>query len=569
MRLLVALALIGLFVLPFGRHDSWAAGPVVSEDFMASTANPLATKAARDMIVAGGSAVDAAIAAQMVLGLVEPQSSGIGGGAFLLFYDADERTVTSFDGRETAPLAATPALFLEPDGEPMSWTTASEGGLPVGTPGVVKMLEMVHARHGKLPWADLFEPAIGLAENGFTMSPRLHEVLDWVEEPERFPTFFNFYFDHNGERKPVGTRLVNPDYAATLRQIAEGGADAFYEGPIAESIVAMVEGASVNPGLLALDDFAAYQAKERPPVCAPYRVWKICGMGPPSSGGITVLQILLLLENHEIQSVEPASLEAVHMVSEASRLAYADRNLYIGDNDFVAVPIAGLLDKDYLAERATLIDPGSSMGEAEAGTPPDSDHSFLAPDPDASVGYSTSHVSIVDRDGNAVSMTTSIEQAFGSRLMVDGFMLNNELTDFSFVPEIDGQLVANRVEPGKRPRSSMAPMIVLDQEGRLVMAVGTVGGSRIIAYVAKTVIANLDWGLDIQAAIELPHHVNRNGTTELEDGTSLADLQDDLEDMGHDVSLRVHTTGLHGFHIVDGVIYGGADPRREGTALGQ
>ena len=569
MRFLVALSLVGLLVLPFVRQDSWAASPVVSDDFMASTANPLATKAARDMIVAGGSAVDAAIAAQMVLGLVEPQSSGIGGGAFLLFYNADDRTVTSFDGRETAPLAATPNLFLKPDGEPMSWTTASQGGLPVGTPGVVRMLEMVHARHGKLPWADLFEPAIRLAENGFTISPRLYEVLDWVEEPERFPTFFHFYFDHNGDRKAIGTRLVNPDYAQTLRQIAQGGANAFYDGPIAESIVAMVEGTTVNPGLLALDDFAAYQAKERPPVCAPYRIWRICGMGPPSSGGITVLQILLLLENHDIQSVEPSSLEAVHLVSEASRLAYADRNLYIGDDDFVAVPITGLLDKAYLADRATLIDPTSSMGEAVAGSPPESDHSHWAPDPDATIGYSTSHVSIVDRDGNAVSMTTSIEQAFGSRLMVDGFMLNNELTDFSFVPEIDGQPVANRVEPGKRPRSSMAPMIVLDREGNLVMAVGTVGGSRIIAYVAKTLIANLDWGLDIQAAIELPHHVNRNGTTELEDGTSLTDLQDGLEDMGHDVSLRSHTTGLQGFHIVDGVIYGGADPRREGTALGQ
>ncbi len=302
MRLMVALSLIGLLILPFARQDSLAAGPVASEEFMASTANPLATKAARDIIVAGGSAVDAAIAAQMVLGLVEPQSSGIGGGAFLLFYDADDRTVTSFDGRETAPFAATPSLFLKPDGEPMSWLTASEGGLPVGTPGVVKMLEMVHARHGNLPWADLFEPAIGLAENGFTMSPRLYELLAWVDAPERFPTFFNHYFDHNGERKPVGTNLVNPDYAQTLRQIAEDGAEAFYNGPIAESIIAAVEGASVNPGLLALDDLRAYQAKERPPVCASYRIWQICGMGPPSSGGLTVLQILLLLENQDAQT---------------------------------------------------------------------------------------------------------------------------------------------------------------------------------------------------------------------------------------------------------------------------
>jgi len=568
MRVGIAIVVVwcAFTIAPFER--SWAAGPVVSEDFMVTTANPLATKAARDVILAGGNAVDAAIAAQMVLGLVEPQSSGIGGGAFMLYYDAATRTVTSYDGRETAPMAATPNLFLLPDGEPMSWSTAAEGGLPVGTPGVLRMLEMAHAAHGRLPWADLFQPAIQHARHGFILSPRLFDVLGWIEEPKRFETLYNFYFDQNGERKPVGTRLVNRAYAETLEAIAAGGAAAFYAGAIAEAVVGAVERSKVNPGLLAPSDLEAYQAKERPAVCADYRVWLVCGMGPPSSGGSTVLAILLLLEGRDMAAVAPGSLEAVHLISEASRLAYADRDAYLADGDFVAVPIDGLLDEGYLKQRATLIDPLHDMGKAEAGTPPGWNSGGLEADPDLQQGFSTSHISIVDRDGNAVSMTTSIEQAFGSRLMVDGFMLNNELTDFSFVPEVDSVPVANRVEPGKRPRSSMAPMLVLDQNGNLVMAIGTVGGSRIIAYVAKTLIAALDWGLDIQAAIELPHHVNRNGPTELEEATPLVALKPELEAMGHEVTIAPETTGLEGFWIQDGLIYGGSDPRREGTAIG-
>jgi len=569
MRVFAVLVLVCCAAAALPASPVRAGEPVVSRDFMVSTANPLASKAARDIILAGGNAVDAAIAAQMVLGLVEPQSSGIGGGAFMLYYDAAARSVTSYDGRETAPMAATPDLFLQLDGEPMSWSTAAEGGLPVGTPGVLRMLEMVHAAHGRLPWADLFEPAIRLARHGFVLSPRLYLVLDWVEEPEKFETFYRFYFDHNRARKPVGTRLFNPDYAETLARIAEGGAEAFYAGPIAEAIVQAVDHAKVNPGLLTLADLATYRAKERPPVCADYRIWRICGMGPPSSGGSTVLAILLLLEGRDMAAVEPGSLEAVHMISEASRLAYADRDRYLADGDFVAVPLDGLLDKAYLAGRAALIDPLHDMGEAEPGIPPGWNSGALEPDPDVQQGFSTSHMSIVDRDGNAVSMTTSIEQVFGSRLMVEGFMLNNELTDFSFIPEVDGVPVANRVEPGKRPRSSMAPMLVLDRDGRLVMAIGTVGGSRIIAYVAKTLIATLDWGLDIQAAIELPHHVNRNGVTELEEDTPLVALQPELEAMGHEVTIMPETTGQQGFRIEGGLIYGGADPRREGTALGQ
>ncbi|MBC6441325.1 MAG: gamma-glutamyltransferase [Rhodospirillales bacterium] len=545
-----------------------AGEPVVSEDFMVSTANPHATMAARNVILAGGSAVDAAIAAQLVLTLTEPQSSGIGGGAFMLYYDAATGTVTSYDGRETAPAAATGDLFRHGDGTLMGWTEAAEGGLPVGVPGVVRMMELAHGKHGNLPWDQLFAEPTALAEGGFEISPRLHEVLSRVEGPERFPVFYDLYFTESGERKAVGTVLTNPALGLSFRMIAQSGADAFYEGPLAQAIVDAVTTTEVNTAAMTVDDIAAYEAIERPAICVEYRVWTVCGMGPPSSGGVTVAQILLLLEGFDMAAVKPGSVEAVHLISEAQRLAYADRNLYLADSDFVAIPVEALLDEDYLAERASLIDPEASMGTAEAGAIDGWDHAALALD-DGHHGYSTSHISIVDREGNAVSMTTSIERGFGSRLVAGGFMLNNELTDFSFEAERDGVPIANRVEPNKRPRSSMAPSLVFDTEGNLVMAVGTVGGSRIICYVTKTLIAVLDWQLDIQAALELPHHVNRNTATELEDGTGLTAHVDALEELGHKVTTRSMTTGLAGFYIEDGIIYGGTDPRREGTALGE
>jgi len=560
------LVLLATALLAAGPSE--AREPVVSTEFMVATANPLATEAARDIIVAGGSAVDAAIAAQLVLTLTEPQSSGIGGGAFMLHFDSATGSVVSYDGRETAPASASPDLFRHDDGSLMGWYEAAEGGRATGVPGVIRMLELAHRQHGVLPWADLFAPAIDLAENGFLISPRLYEVLGWVEGAERFPAFYSLYFDEEGRRKPIGTRLTNPDLAASLRLVAEGGADAFYTGPLAQAVIDAVGETTVNPAVMTADDLAGYEAVERPAVCVDYRNWSVCGMGPPSSGGVTVAQILLLLERFDMASVEPGSAEAIHLISEAQRLAYADRNLYLADSDFVAVPVAELVDEDYLAARSLLIDPALSMGTAEPGTLEGWDDAALTPD-DGHHGFSTSHISIVDANGNAVSMTTSIERGFGSRLMAGGFMLNNELTDFSFEAEVDGVPVANRVEPGKRPRSSMAPTLVLNAEGNLVMAIGTVGGSRIICYVAKTLIAALDWGLDIQAAIELPHHVNRNTGTELEADAGLDVVVAELEAMGHDVSLRSMTTGLSGFYIEDGIITGGADPRREGTALGR
>jgi gamma-glutamyltranspeptidase/glutathione hydrolase len=544
-----------------------AGEPVRATRYMIATANPHASQAGLAILRRGGSAMDAAIAAQMVLGLVEPQSSGIGGGAFLLAYDADADAVHAYDGRETAPMAVTADLFLKADGEPMKFYDAVIGGRAVGVPGLVAMLELAHQRHGKLPWASLFEPAIALAEAGFEVSPRLHYLISEATGIDRYDTARAYFFTAEGKPKPVGTRLINQAYAATLKAIAAGGAKAFYKGDIATDMVAAITGAVGNPGVMTVADLGAYEAKDRAAVCRPYRQWRVCGMGPPSSGGVTTLAILGLLEHFDLAALAPGSAEAVHLVSEASRLAYADRARFLADSDFVTVPVRGLLDRGYLADRAALIDREQSMGTAEAGTPPHDDGRLRASEP-GTEQFSTTHLSVIDSEGNAVSMTSSVESAFGSRLMVRGFMLNNQLTDFSFRPAVDGVPVANRVAPGKRPRSSMAPTLVFDGNGRLLLAVGSPGGSRIIGYVTQTLIAMLDWGLDVQQALDLPHHVNRNGPTDLETGTPLADLEAALVALGHDVRVRSLTSGLHAIAITPAGLEGGADPRREGVALG-
>ncbi|MBW4630233.1 MAG: gamma-glutamyltransferase [Brasilonema octagenarum HA4186-MV1] len=541
---------------------------VITQKYMAVAANPLASAAGSEILRAGGSAVDAAIAIQLVLGLVEPQSSGLGGGAFLVYYDAKAKQLRTYDGRETAPAAAKPDRFLDADGKALQFYDAVVGGKSVGVPGAVRMLELAHKKHGRLPWKQLFQPAIKLAEKGFPISPRLYTLLKTEQYLQRTERARNYFFQPDGTPKPVGTILVNRSYAQVLRQIAKGGADAFYKGEIANDIVATVQQAGV-PGDLTTTDLATYQAIERPPVCGVYRVYKVCGMGAPSSGGLTVLQILGILENFNLASLEPASLKAVHLFSEAGRLAYADRGFYIADPDFVSVPSNELLDPEYLKRRAALISLDRALTEAKPGELP-LQPALLRGKDDSPEFPSTSHVAIVDRYGNAVSMTTSIEDAFGSRLLVRGFLLNNELTDFSFSPTTsDGKPVANRVEPGKRPRSSMAPMMVFDQNGKLVMVVGSAGGARIINFVAKALVGVLDWKLDSQQALSLPNFGNRNGPTELEAGTSVANLKSALEALGHSVQVVEQTSGSHGIIITEQGLLGGADPRREGEAIGK
>ncbi len=538
--------------------------PVAAADKqMVAAANPLAAKAGQEILRAGGSAIDAAIATSLVLNLVEPQSAGIGGGAFLLHYDGKSNDVTAYDGRETAPAAVGPDLFLRPDGEPMGFWEAVVGGRSVGVPGLVRMLDLAHKAHGRLPWAALFEPAIRLAEEGFAVSPRLHALIARDKYLKTDAIAAAYFHDASGAPLAVGTRLRNPAFAETLHRIARDGADAFYTGPIAEAVVAAVQGAATSPGQLSLADMAGYEAKQRNPLCAPYRAWRICGMPPPTSGGVAVLQTLGILQGFDLPALASDSVAAWHLIAEASRLAFADRNRFLADADFVPVPVDDLLDPGYLTRRGALVSPDASLGKAEPGLPTQNGAMPIQHDPP-----STTHLVVVDAEGNGVSMTASIENAFGSRVMAAGFMLNNELTDFSFRPEVDGRPVANRVQAGKRPRSSMSPTIVLDDRDKLALVVGSPGGSRIIGYVIKSLVATLDWGLDIQAAIDLPNVVNRNGGTDVEEGTSSEALAAGLAALGHEVKLRSLNSGLHGIAITKSGLVGGADPRREGVALG-
>jgi len=557
------LKFLAVVLLPWLAACGHSGGPVKGA-FMISAANPLAAKAGRDVLAAGGSAVDAAVAVQMVLTLVEPQSSGIGGGAFLMHYDAETGAVTSYDGRETAPRSARPTMFLR-DGKPMRFLDAAAGGTSVGVPGVLRMLELAQAKHGRLAWRQLFQPAIDLAKSGFDMSPRLAKLLAREKRLRETAAARGYFYTKDGETRPQGTRLRNPGLARTLEAVADRGADAFYTGTIARGIVETVRGAANNPGAMSYADLAAYQARERPPVCAPYRKWRVCGMGPPSSGGLAVAQILGVLEPFDMARTEPGSADAVHLVAEAGALAFADRNAFVADADFVPVPAAGMLASDYLAARAREIGPRHPAAKREPGRPAGSQAAVPAPDHEK--GLSTSHLAIVDARGNAVSMTTSIETVFGSRLMTGGFILNNQLTDFAFRPVREGRAVANAAAPGKRPRSSMSPTLVLDENGRLVMAVGSPGGSRIIGFVAKTLIAALDWKMPMQAAIDLPNFLNRNGATEIEAGPDVMALKAALEARGHAVKVMTRESGLHGIRVTPAGLEGGADRRREGVVL--
>ncbi|EGR1102273.1 gamma-glutamyltransferase [Vibrio cholerae] len=541
---------------------------VKAKNWMVTAANPLASEAGASILRQGGNAIDAMVTTQLMLGLVEPQSSGIGGGSFLVYWDAKKKALTTFDGRETAPLNATPELFLDSTGQPMKFYDAVVGGRSVGTPGTVKLLWETHRQYGKLEWARLIEPVAKLAEQGFEVSPRLAALIEEDKERlGRFPATKAYFFDAQGEPLTAGTLLKNPDYAATLRAIAQQGTSAFYQGDIAKDIIATVQNAPGNPGVLAQQDFDTYQVKQRAPVCAAYQSYQVCGMGLPSSGGLTVGQILALTEQYDLKSWGAQDVKSWQVLGDASQLAFADRGLYMADQDYVPVPTQGLLDKTYLAERAKLIQPGKALTSAPAGNPPW--HHAQLRSPDQSIELpSTSHFNIVDREGNVVSFTTSIENAFGSRLLVRGFLLNNELTDFSFATQSEGRPIANRLEPGKRPRSSMAPTIVL-QDNQPYLAIGSPGGSRIIGYVAQALIAHIQWDMDIQAAINQPHVLNRFGEIELEQGTSAEQFKPALESLGAKVGIKELNSGLHAIRITAQGLEGAADPRREGVAIGE
>ena len=567
--------MVTLFFLAFAT-PAWTQAPEASTERheraatfakhdMVAAANPVAAAAGHEILRQGGNAIDAAIATQLVLNLVEPQSSGIGGGAFLVYWSAKERRIVTFDGRETAPAAARPDRFLGPDGKPLAFFDAVVGGRSVGVPGLLRMLALAHHRYGKLAWARLFAPAIKLAEEGFAVPPRLHELLASDpflrrEEPAR-----RYFYEADGTPK---VRLANPEFAAVLRRIAEKGPDAFYTGDIANAIVSAVDNAPRHPGDLTVDDLARYEAKERPPICGTYRHYRICGMGPPTSGTLTLLQMLGMLQPFHVARMAPQSPAALHLFAEASRLAFADRNRYMADSDFVAVPVRGLIDPGYLAERARLIDPARAIqGRAPPGDPPGA-HAREQSDDRAPELPGTSHISIVDAAGNALAMTTTIENAFGSRLMVDGFLLNNELTDFSFVPEEDGKPVANRVQGGKRPRSSMAPLLVFNASGRLVLTLGSAGGQAIIDDVARSVVAVLDWHEELQAAFDMPNIGNHNGATEIEAGPEARALAIALTARGHEVHVAERSSGLVGIEITARGLQGATDPRRDGAAVG-
>lgn len=560
-----------------------------TQKFAVAAANPLATRAGYDILRAGGSAVDAAIAVQMVLTLVEPQSSGIAGGAFLVHFDG--RQTQAFDGRETAPAAADGNLFLTADGKPMAFMDAVVGGRSVGTPGVLRMLALAHSQHGKLPWAQLFDAAIRLANDGFAVSPRLNTLLKEETQLQKDPVAAAYFFDAQGNPWPVGHVLRNPELAAVLERIAKEGPDALMTGEVARAMVAKVQRHATNPGKLALEDLKGYQALVREPQCFDYAVpraareYRICGMPPPSSGTLAIGQILGILGNtpadaEPLQGGAPGT-QWLHLYAEASRLAFADRAQFVADPAFVSAPGGNwnyLLNPLYLKSRAALIDSkpdGRAMATVQAGNPAQATVSF-APMP-SQTEYGTSHISIIDAQGHALAMTTTIEAAFGARQMVNrgvglsgGFLLNNQLTDFSLAPNAaDGKLIANRVEPNKRPRSSMSPLLVFDKKtNQVVMSAGSPGGAMIIHFTAKTLYGALNWGLDAQRAVDLPNFGTLDGPLLLEANRFDGGVTEALKERGHAVNAMALPSGLQAIVKTPGGFFGGADPRREGVVLG-
>ena len=530
-------------------------------EFMAVTANPHATQAAYDILKKGGSAVDAAIAAQLVLGLVEPQSSGLGGGAFALVYDAKEKRLRSYDARETAPNLAGSFLFFE-NGKPLPFKKAVIGGRSVGVPGVPMLLSDMHERHGKLTWMELFDASIALSEDGFTVSPRLAKMLAHSANDLRKDTVTAAHFMPNDQPLRAGDILKSPEYLKTLKDFSFSNSSSFYRGAIAQNIVSKVQSYADNPGLLANYDFEKYQVKERKPVCGPYRAYIVCSMGEPSSGGLTLLQILGMLEHFDISK---KGADSWHVIAQASALAFADRGTYMADSDFVNTPSMALLDPSYLKSRAALINEEKPLETIGAGLPSEWNGELYEKGLDLEQP-GTTHISIVDKEGNIVSLTSSIEGAFGSHLMTNGYLLNNQLTDFSFKPFDDQRkFVANMVEPGKRPRSSMSPTIVFDAKGDPVLVLGSAGGSRIINHVLQQIISVIDWEMPIDHAMGEEHVLARNETIELAEPR----YQEQLVAKDNKVEIREINSGLTAIHINDNLIRGVADHRREGQALGE
>jgi gamma-glutamyltranspeptidase/glutathione hydrolase len=550
------------------------AAPLRAKQELVVSANSHASAAGLRILREGGGAVDAAIAVQLVLTLVEPQSSGVGGGAFMLFYGGPGKgaaaAITAYEGRETAPAAATPDMFMS-NGRPEGFGAVGVGGLAVGVPGAMRMLELAHRDHGRLPWAKVFAPAIEIAEKGFEVSPRLFQLLNGFKRFASGEDFRRYFYEQSGEPHPIGYVLKNPEYAVALRELAAKGADPLYAGDLAAAIAAKVQSNNVRAGRMTAEDLAKYRAHVTQPLCTAYRSWRVCGPQLPSSGGVTTQQVLGMLGAFDLAKLRSEPAQAIHLFVEANRLAFADRNLYLGDPEFVQAPVAELLAPAYLRNRAALIDPKKASPSVAAGVPRQGLAWEFAPGTPAE-RPSTSHFSIADKFGDAVAMTTSVQGAFGSQLMVGGFILNNQLTDFEYAPEVGGKPVANRIESGKRPLSSMAPTMLLDEQGRLRLLVGSPGGTHIIGFVAQSVVGFVDWQLSAQQAVAAPHYLAEGGPVELEEDTDVVAQRAALEALGHTVALRNLNSGLHAIAIDytrrGRVLSAGVDPRREGVASG-
>ncbi len=544
------------------------AGP---KPFIVASADDRATQAGMQTLKNGGNAMDAAIVVQSVLSLVEPQSSGLGGGAFMLYYDAQSKRLHTFDGRETAPASIKQDAFLDASGKPKGYFKTAFGGQAVGVPGVMALLGKAHQQYGKLAWSNLFKLGENLATNGFKVSPRLSNWLSTFPNQNAHPSMRDYFYDAKGKARPAGYVLKNPAFANTLRITAKEGAQSFYTGTIAKQIVEAVQHAPKHPRNMTLNDLSQYQAIERDAICASYHQYKVCTMAPPTSGGVFLLQTLGMLEGFNLKQTKPFSAEAVHLIIEASKLSFADRQQYIADPGFVRIPLQGLLNKRYLKQRASLINREKASNHVQAGDPAAYDLSFksakqtmLSPH----IGEehpSTSHFSIMDANGNVVSMTTTVQGPFGSFLPAGGFILNNQLTDFSYLPSNNGKPIANAIAPHKRPRSSMTPTIVFDADGHVFLVIGSPGGGRIFSYVLKTVLGVLDWRLSLQAAIDAPNISLPTGIAELELGRFDNTTKQALTNKGHQFKATKQTSGLNGFLIKNDLLLGGVDKRREGT----